>query len=257
MQKIMDQVFKKEYRIRYYEVDFDKRLRTNQWLNFFQDAAICHGEQVGRGLDFLDEHDLLWVLMEWDIDIVRDPMYNEEIVVNTKQHSSNGLYCKRLYEVYDQDGQCIAKAISIWMMLQKSTFKIIKVPEYVITAYGGKIDRKSYKRTEKLQRHPVTEETVTLPLQVGVSDLDSNNHVNNEKYLEWSIQEVPFDVYRKYKVHKIRINYLKSAFYGDQLYIDTNLVRDGDGFVVKQSVKNESDETICLIELVLRISITV
>jgi len=245
----MGDVYKKEYRIRYYETDFDKRLRTNQWLNFFQDAAICHGEQVGRGLDFLDDHDLLWVLMEWDIDIVRYPVCNEMICVITMQHSSNGLYCKRLYEVYDDEGKCIAKAVSIWMMLQKSTFKIIKVPEYVITAYGGKVDRKSYKRTEKLQEYPANDETVILPLQVRVSDLDSNNHVNNEKYLEWSIREVPFELYRKLKVHKIRINYLKSTFYADQLHMNTNLVKVDDAITIKQSVKNESGETICLIEL--------
>lgn len=245
----MGNVFKKEYKIRYYETDYDKKLRTDQWLNYFQDAAISHGEFVGRGLDFLDEHDLLWVLMEWDIDIFRYPVYGETIEVSTMQHSSNGLYCKRLYEVRDREGLCIAKAVSIWMMLQKSTFKIIKVPEYVISAYGGKADRKSYEKTEKIKEHPTTEKTMTSPLQVRVSDLDSNNHVNNEKYLEWSMREIPFEVYRRYKVHKIRINYLKSAFYGDQLFLETDVSKEEEGLTVYQSVKNESGEVYCIIEL--------
>lgn len=248
----MDNVFKKEYTIRYYETDFDKRLRTAQWLNFFQDAAICHGEAVGRGLDFLDAHDLLWVLMEWDITIHRYPLYKEQITVSTMQHSCNGLYSKRLYDVHDAEGRLIAKAVSVWMMLQKSTFKIIKVPEYVITAYGGKIDRKSYLKTEKLLESPKDENTRVSPLQVRVSDLDSNNHVNNEKYLEWSIREIPYDVYKRHSITGIKINYLKSAFYGDEMRLETNVSKTDDDVLVHQSVKKDTDETVCLIELCMR-----
>lgn len=244
----MGNMHTKEYRIRYYETDYDKRLKPTQWLNYFQDAAISHGEHVGRGLRFLDDNDLLWVLLEWDITIDRYPGYDERVTVNTMQHSSNGLYCKRLYNVKDEDGKTVASAVSIWMMLQKSTFKIIKVPEYILSAYGSRADRKNYQKTVKLIESPANAKTFVFPLHVCVSDLDSNNHVNNEKYLEWALREIPYDIYRQFEIRSIRVNYLKSAFYGDQLRVESNVEKVGEVITVKQSVKKHEGEPCCLIE---------
>ncbi len=239
----------KKYVIGYYETGYDKKLKPAQWLNYFQDAAIWHGEHVGRGLKFLDEHDLLWVLMEWDICIFDQAPFADTVTVKTRQHSSNGLYCKRIYEAVNDEGKVIASAESIWMMLQKSSMKIIKVPDYILSAYGGKADRKSWIKTNKLDYIHDSDSMVLTEVKVNINDIDSNHHVNNQKYVEWAVQQIPYEIFVEFPIKRIRVNYLKSALNGYNLYLETRIIKEDEGYTLKQSVRDLENVMYCIIEL--------
>ena len=58
-------------RIRYSEVNSDGILSLPSLLDYFQDCSIFHSEDIGLGLEYLKENNMVWVLSSWQIDIKR------------------------------------------------------------------------------------------------------------------------------------------------------------------------------------------
>jgi len=56
--------------------------------------------------------------------------------------------------------------------------------------------------------------------------LDTNNHVNNGKYITMALEYLP----EAFETYELRAEYKKSAVYGDMIYPQVKL--DGDTFYV-------------------------
>ena len=75
----MAYIFEKEYDVRYYETDVNKRLLVSRLTNFFDDCAILQSEKLGVGIDFLNSKGFSWCLYQWDIKIVRLPVFGDRV----------------------------------------------------------------------------------------------------------------------------------------------------------------------------------
>ena len=58
-------------RVRYSELDPERKLSIASIVDYFQDCSTFHSEQLGVGLDYLEERDMLWVMSYWQIVIDR------------------------------------------------------------------------------------------------------------------------------------------------------------------------------------------
>ena len=65
-------MFEKPYRIRHYEVDFKKRALVTSIMNYFDDIAMLHIEELGVGIDYMKQGKGM-VLYQWDIHIHEYP----------------------------------------------------------------------------------------------------------------------------------------------------------------------------------------
>ena len=70
-------------RVRYSETDMQEKLTLDAVLNYFQDSAVFHSEDVGRGMNELKEKHLVWYLSSWQICIGEYPGVCEHIKVKT------------------------------------------------------------------------------------------------------------------------------------------------------------------------------
>ena len=70
-------------RIRYSETDSEGKLTLCALINYFQDCSTFQSEDIGRGLQFLKEHDLAWVLCSWQIVVDRYPKMGEKVTIGT------------------------------------------------------------------------------------------------------------------------------------------------------------------------------
>ena len=52
-------------RIRYSELDSSGRLRLPALLDYFQDCSIFHSEELGLGVEYLKEKEMIWALSSW------------------------------------------------------------------------------------------------------------------------------------------------------------------------------------------------
>ena len=60
-------------RIRYSELNSQGFLSTEALMNYFQDCSTFQSEDLGIGLEYLDEMNAAWVINSWQVDIRRYP----------------------------------------------------------------------------------------------------------------------------------------------------------------------------------------
>ena len=61
-------------RVRYSEIGEDRKLTLDGILNYFQDCTTFHSEEVGLGMERLEEKRRVWMLSAWQICAERYPV---------------------------------------------------------------------------------------------------------------------------------------------------------------------------------------
>ena len=70
-------------RVRYSETDPEEKLTLVSLVDYFQDASTFQSEDCGVGTRFLKKQDLAWMILSWQIEILRRPYLAEPITAQT------------------------------------------------------------------------------------------------------------------------------------------------------------------------------
>ncbi|MFD3155398.1 acyl-[acyl-carrier-protein] thioesterase [Haloimpatiens sp. FM7330] len=237
-------VTEKYYNIHYYEIDYKNRVLITNLMNYFSDIAIQQIQDINMGLDFLKEKKIAWVLYKWDIKIHRYPLYNEKIKVRTWAYGLKKFYAYRKYEIVDSNGEIIAEADSIWLLINIEKRKPIRIPDFMYDAFNiSKVEQKSLKisKIKKLDRIDTE-----ARFNVRYSDIDTNKHVNNVKYVAWAIETVPKDIVLKYELKRVKVKYVKEVEYGVVVKVRTQIIEKENEVICIHKIqdKNENELTV-------------
>lgn len=199
-------------RIRFSEVDSSLHITLPSILAYFQDCSIFHAESIGSGIDDSVEQGFAWILSSWLIVVERYPKLSEEITVSTWAHGYKGFYGYRNFKMEDADGNMVAYANTNWIFTDLRTGHPMRIFPEVIAAYRQEPPLKMEDAPRKI---PVPANgTAKDPIPVRKYFIDSNLHVNNEKYILIAEEFLPED----FRVRKLRAEYKNAAVYGDVLY---------------------------------------
>ena len=81
-----------ESRIRYSETGEDGCLTLTGMINYLQDCSIFQSEDMGVGVNYLDEVCKAWMLSAWRIRIMRYPRQGERVEIGTWLYGQTGTY---------------------------------------------------------------------------------------------------------------------------------------------------------------------
>lgn len=168
--------------VRYSETGGRKTANIATVANYFQDCAILQSEEVGIGLDYLEEHNRAWFLVSWQIEVDRYPVMGEKISIRTWAYDFKTSLGFRNIDIIDGKGSRIVKAASIWSYMDTGIMRPAKIDEEVAAAYPMEpaIDMVYAPRKIKL----FEEEYVKVDTRRVMSyQIDSNKHMNNEAYI--------------------------------------------------------------------------
>lgn len=199
-------------RIRYSEVNLDGRLTTESLLNYFQDCSTFQSEDLGLGLSYMKERNLVWVLNMWQIDVSRYPDMGEKVLIGTLPYDFRGFLGYRNFWMQDEEGNRLAVANTIWTLLDTEKGRPAMPPEEM---------KEGYAVSERLEMEYLPRK-IAMPKQgesmpefaVSRHHLDTNKHVNNGQYVQMALEYVKED----FKIRRLRAEYKKQAFLGDILY---------------------------------------
>lgn len=199
-------------RIRYSETDSEGELTLNALLNYFQDCSTFHSEDVGLGIGYMKEIGQAWVLSSWQIVVDRYPRLGERVKIVTLPYELKGFLGYRNFAMLDEEENYLAKANSLWSLLDMTTGKPVAVNEAMHKGYG--IDEKL--DMDYAPRKITVPEGGQLlePIVVKKHHLDTNHHVNNGQYVNIAMEYLPDD----FLIHQMRAEYKKQAFLDDVLY---------------------------------------
>ena len=198
-------------RIRYSETDETGALSLLGVINYLQDCSTFQSEDIGLGVEYLEEKKRAWLLSSWRIVIDRYPVLGERIKIGTWATSSKGIYGYRDFVIMDLVGNYLVRAESIWFFCDTEKMVPVRVMPEDVAAYGNEEALDLGKAPRKILIPEEYEEGI--PVTIAAHHLDTNHHVNNAQYVDIAREAVPGTK----MVKGIRADYKKAAVLGEVL----------------------------------------
>lgn len=238
--------YSKKFSVYYSEIDKFNKAKTLSILNYLEETAISHSLSVGLGFEKLYEKGFAWILTAWHVEIEKAPVFNEKITVETWPVCFDKYFAYRHFKIVDEKGNVIVRAASKWILLDVNKRRAVKIIDDIKNCYG--IDKENATKESFVDFKNMEVLGDKKQFDIRRSDIDTNNHVNNKKYVEWAIETVPYDVYENYYLSSFDVLYKREAEYGGTVssYCSESF-RDENSAEYYHSIKSEDDLELALI----------
>ena len=214
------------FSIRNTDTDCQDRLHLFALFSFMQEAAYFNAESGGLGASTLDPMGLCWMLIRISVRMESLPHWGDTITLDTWSRGSKKLTFLRDYEFYDQNGSKIGCATSEWLIGTIGDHRPQR-PELVLPDWQQPPAARSVfdgptPRPPQLDSASCSQPILTL--YADFSDIDRNQHVNNTRYVAWSLNAIhalartfddpPDDI----RVIGLDIHYINEVRLGEKIY---------------------------------------
>jgi len=199
-----------------HEVDLNRQLRLISYMQKTQEIAEAHAALYQCGYHHLIKQDIVWVLSRMVIEIDRMPLWDEPVRLHSWHKRVERIFALRDFILYDAEEKPIVKATSAWLLMDIHTRRMqrvehilphlaqVNIPQDAILEVPGKL-------TVPEGCHLAHE----MSQQVAYCDIDLINHVTNTKYVEWTLNCLPFASLSNQGISLFQINFNLEAKYGD------------------------------------------
>ena len=210
----METIWKEDFNIKSYNVDFQQNAKPSALMQFFQEVASNHAAELGAGYDALISRELFWALSRLTVEIGRMPRWGESILIETWPCGSEGLFFRRDFIVYDKDHQIIIRAVSGWLLLAAQTLRPQR-PSMLGIDLPFNNGRKSLAYFP--ERLTAQTEQVAFNKKVAYNEIDQNLHVNNTRYLDWATDCFKLKHYQNHRLTGFSLEFLAETHWGDEI----------------------------------------
>lgn len=204
-------------RVRYSELKEDRMVSLVSIINYFQDCCSFESEDGDVGLDWMAEHHTAWMLTNWQIKVIRRPVYGENIRVKTWPTFFKYFLGKRNFVIENaKTGEKLVCADSDWAYVNVLSGRPERnVPEKELEVYQLSEPLEGDFVKGKIQVPDEMEELA--PLTIGHTSIDTNHHVNNAQYIALAMAQLPQGV-KGVNFRSLRAEYKQQSLLGDALY---------------------------------------
>jgi acyl-ACP thioesterase len=206
-------IYEIKQKILFPDVDSSVRVTPFALFNYFQDAAEHHAEQIGVGRNVMLGAKHLWVLSRMSVVINARPKLDDEVLIRSWPRGYDRLFCVRDYDIADASGNTIVRARSGWLVVDYDKRRPLR-PEtlgYHIPKNEG---------LDAISGTPFSLEKRNNLIKIGerraaYSDIDSNSHVNNARYVQWVQDLSDGEQLKNANQIRIDINYVNETYLND------------------------------------------
>ncbi|KAI5677322.1 hypothetical protein M9H77_08272 [Catharanthus roseus] len=211
--------------IRSYEVGPDKTATIESILNLLQETALNHvwmsgllGDGFGATHGMM-KNNLIWVVSRMQLQIDYYPIWGEVMEIDTWVGASGKNGMRRDWLLRSQaTGLVFARATSTWVMMNRQTRRLSKMPDEVRAEISPWFIMKQAIKDdtpEKIEKLNDNAKYVKSNLKPKRSDLDMNQHVNNVKYVRWMLETIPDDFLENHQLSDIVLEYRRECSSSD------------------------------------------
>ena len=233
-------IFNYDYVVKYFDIGKNNKLSLKSLVAILQEAAGCHSDKAGYGLNDIPNTHFSWLLLNWKVKMFSHPAVNEELHIKTWPRSLEKFYCYRDFEVYDGNNNLIAIASSKWIAINVDTKKIIKVAPAIIDAYGGNVDKNVFE--DPFEEKIAAPENAKLNFEYTIQrrDIDTNGHVNNSYYIDFALEALDEKTYTQNEFNNLEVVYKKEIKYSDKIRCHYSF--ENNQHII--TIKNEDDSLV-------------
>lgn len=198
-----------ESRVRYSECDEEERLTLPALVDYFQDCSTFQSEAVGNGMREMKRQKKIWMVLSWQIEVLRRPLFGESVISQTWPYGFKAFYGYRNFALLDEKKQYLAKANSVWVLMDAETGRPVRVPQEMALRYHAE----PALEMEYLPRKIAVPEggKVQEPFVVCRHHLDTNHHVNNGQYIYMAEEYLPAG----FETARLKVEYRRQAYLHD------------------------------------------
>lgn len=232
-------MYRFDSRVRYSETDENGLLSIAGIVDYFQDVSTFQSEDLGLGIGYLREENLLWVMTAWQIVIHRYPALGESVTVGTFPYAFKGIMGLRNFSLEGEKGEQLAWANSVWTLMDLTKGVPVRATQRMLETYQleEKLPMDYAPRKIAVPGEGIRQE----PFCVGRQHLDGNHHVNNGQYIHMATDYLP----EHFRIGQMRAEYRKSALLHDVI---VPVVWTGEEVVVV-SLCDEEGKPYAVVEL--------
>lgn len=151
-------------------------------LEMFNQVARKAGDYYDAERDILREENLVWVLLNWDVEVSRYPTAGERCVVKTIAHTMDRFVAYREFFVLEPLGKILARGKSRWILLNLELRKPVAAKPYMWELYGVKERSIPF---EIANPPKVCSPEWLVEVSPAEKDFDEYGHVHNVSYVRW------------------------------------------------------------------------
>ncbi|KAI3835982.1 hypothetical protein MKW92_042037, partial [Papaver armeniacum] len=246
-EKINDCVYRGNFTIRSYEIGPNRMATIGTLLNHLQarihrycvlmshETAANHLRDVGLvGNGFnstpeMSKRNLVWVVAKMQVVVDRYPSWGDVVEVDN-WFGGAGAPVKNGFTnhwlVRDANtGETLAQANSVWILMNKITRKLSRIPEEVRDEITPHIkDYRIWDDIKLSKLHDNEADSVQTGLIAHWSDLDVNHHVNFSKYIDWILENSPSQILNSQELCDLSLEFRRECGVGDELKSLTRVV---------------------------------
>ena len=208
-----------QIRIPYSAIGEDGRLRPAELIDAFQNCSTFQSEALGIGPAYAIRKQEAWLVASWNIELKRLPVFAEEVSVSTWPYKMDRFFGYRNFTMHDTKGDLFACADSCWFYFDNQKQALIRATEEMKEILGKEIEP-AFSMEKQPRKIALPEGMEKLPpFSVRRSDLDTNHHMNNGRYVHYAAEYLPTDA----AVRRIRVEYVKAAMPEDTVYPEVRI----------------------------------
>lgn len=238
--------FQKEYDINFYTVDMSLRALPQLLMDFYTDCDLSYAKAHGVGVEEFHKNGVTMMLQKREVSFYKPVYLRNKIVVKPSVEGIKGSTLIRRSTMETPEGELISLSRGLVYLLKLHNREKVEVPEIVYNSYGIKEPLDYDFDFEKIPE--VEEIEYSKEFVVRYSDLDSNRHVNNSKYLTWALETLPVEYMRDYFLEKVRIVYIKEVLYGDSARVVAQRKSPREKMITIQEIRNSKGQLTTVLQ---------
>ena len=206
----------RNYKVGISDSDFTGKIKLSAVFNYFQEVASTHANILGAGFDEIKSNqNIAWVLVKMRVDILKYPLWEEEIQIETWHLPPKGLQFYRDFLIKNLSCEIIGRGTSSWVVVDAITHELKKAGTFSFEYSDPSPERAIDTVLKKL--NPSGERIYSHDVKIGCSQIDMNGHLNNSKYIDFIMDCFNMEQLKKHNAGSIQISYISEAFAGDTI----------------------------------------
>ncbi len=221
----MNNKFSKNYTINIYDVDSNYKCKYSSIMNYLWDVVVSQSDSLGE-TDHGFVNNCIWVLLKYDLDIIEYPKFRDTITVETDIVGIKRLYGYRSFTIRDSKNNIILSGISTAILIDFDKRRPVKMSPEQCKVYG--IEKELEENIPLDDFLKLEEAKYSKDYTIRYSDIDSNKHVNNVKYIEMALDTLPRDILNEYEIINIKVLFKQEAMDESSLHINSDVICNND-----------------------------
>lgn len=212
----MEPIYIQNFTIDDAHVDRYGAMKPASILYVAQEMGGAHSALLSVDYDSLASRNLFWAVTRHRVQISRIPRLGETIRVETWPLPPTRAAFPRSVVAYDAEGNECFRAMTLWVLMNLDTRKMI-VPGKSGISVPGTLRGNELAAPGGLIPRPIGTPSTR---KVAYTDLDRNGHMNNTRCMDWIADLLPSEFHETHTVREFTVCYLAEALERQELRLN-------------------------------------